>query len=118
MQALLLQAQLAALLQALAAVRRLVQSLAPDWRQEPAMQVPGQLAPGLQALELQALALQALVPDWSALALLARLQRALLVQELLAQDWSQPDYWLQVQTRFAQVQNPQMPAAPRPSPQP
>jgi hypothetical protein len=113
MQALLLQAQLAALLQALAAVRRLVQSQAPDWRQEPAMQVPGQLAPGLQALELQALALQALVPDWSALALLARLQRALLVQ-----DWSQPDYWLQVQTRFAQVQNPQMPAAPRPSPQP
>ncbi len=103
MQALLLQAQLAALLQALAAVRRLVQSLAPDWRQEPAMQVPGQLAPGLQAL----------VPDWSALALLARLQRALLVQ-----DWSQPDYWLQVQARFAQVQNPQMPAAPRPSPQP
>lgn len=105
MQALLLQAQLAALLQALAAVRRLVQSQAPDWRQEPAMQVPGQLAPGLQAL----------VPDWS---VLARLQRALLVQELLAQDWSQPDYWLQVQTRFAQVQNPQMPAAPRPSPQP
>jgi hypothetical protein len=118
MQALLLQAQLAALLQALAAVRWLVQSQAPDWRQESAMQVPGQLAPGLQALELQALALQALVPDWSALALLARLQRALLVQELLAQDWSQPDYWLQVQTRFAQVQNPQMPAAPRPSPQP
>jgi hypothetical protein len=37
MQALLLQAQLAALLQALAAVRRLVQSQAPDWRQEPAM---------------------------------------------------------------------------------
>ncbi len=86
MQALLLQAQLAALLQALAAVRWLVQSQAPDWRQESAMQVPGQLAPGLQAL--------------------------------LAQDWSQPDYWLQVQTRFAQVQNPQMPAAPRPSPQP
>jgi len=65
-----------------------------------------QLAPSLQVLGLQ-------VPELS-----ARLQQVCLALALSALDLLRPDYWWQARTRLAQVQNPQMPAAPRPSPQP
>ncbi len=111
----LLQALPAELLQARLMKAQKVQQLAVQ-QLAPSLQVLGLQVLGLQVLGLQVLGLQVLglqVPELS-----ARLQQVCLALALSALDLLRPDYWWQARTRLAQVQNPQMPAAPRPSPQP